>query len=54
MLRNRIEKVASYAPAPPNNGMHPTPHHAASHAACVGARVMPGVTRSMEYFALGR
>lgn len=24
MLRNRIEKVASYAPAPPNNGMHPT------------------------------
>ena len=26
-----------------NNGMHPTPRHAASHAACVGARVMPGV-----------
>src|SRR5918912_1814912 len=30
----------------PNNGMHPTPHHAASHARCVGARVMPGVRRS--------
>ena len=30
---------------PPNNGMHPTPHHAASHESCVGARVMPGVGR---------
>ena len=25
-----------------NNGIHPTPHHGASHASCVGARVMPG------------
>ena len=25
-----------------NDGMHPTPHHGASHASCVGARVMPG------------
>ncbi len=32
--------------APPyNNGMHPTPFHAASHASCVGAQVMPGVRR---------
>ena len=31
--------------AAPNNGMHPTPCHAASHAACAGARVMPGVGR---------
>jgi hypothetical protein len=23
--------------------MHPTPRHEASHGACVGARVMPGV-----------
>src|ERR1051326_4970494 len=29
--------------APPNNGMHPTPHHGDSHAGCVGARVMSGV-----------
>jgi hypothetical protein len=29
----------------PNNGMHPTPHHAASHVRCAGARVMPGVRR---------
>jgi len=28
---------------PPNNGMHPTPYHAASHESCMGARVMPGV-----------
>lgn len=28
---------------PHNNGMHPTPLHAASHARCLGARVMPGV-----------
>jgi hypothetical protein len=27
----------------PNNGMHPTPHHAAAHVRCAGARVMPGV-----------
>lgn len=25
--------------------MHPTPHHAASHGTCVGARVMPSVMR---------
>ena len=31
--------------AAPNNGMHPTPLHGASHASCVGARVMPGVRR---------
>ena len=30
---------------PPNNGMHPTPLHGASHARCIGARVMPGVGR---------
>ena len=29
----------------PNNGMHPTPLHAASHVRCAGARVMPGVRR---------
>jgi len=29
--------------APHNNGMHPTPHHDASHVRCAGARVMPGV-----------
>jgi hypothetical protein len=28
-----------------NNGMHPMPHHDASHEPCVGARVMPGVRR---------
>ena len=28
---------------PSNNGMHPTPHHGASHVRCTGARVMPGV-----------
>ena len=28
---------------PSNNGMHPTPHHGASHARCAGARVMPSV-----------
>ena len=27
----------------PNNGMHPTPLHGASHARCNRARVMPGV-----------
>ena len=27
----------------PNNGMHPTPRHGASHARYAGARVMPGV-----------
>jgi hypothetical protein len=31
MLRNRIEKVASYAPAPPNNGMQRTRNHVASY-----------------------
>jgi hypothetical protein len=28
---------------PPNNGMHPTPLHGASHARFAGARVMHGV-----------
>ncbi|MCA1568213.1 MAG: hypothetical protein LC803_21725 [Acidobacteria bacterium] len=28
-----------------NNGMHPTPFKRASHASCVGARLMPGVRR---------
>jgi hypothetical protein len=28
---------------PPNNGMHPTPHHEVFHVRCVWARVMPGV-----------
>ena len=28
-----------------NDGMHPTPYHALSHAGCIGARVMPGVRR---------
>src|SRR5215204_5327995 len=28
--------------------MHPTPHHAASHGTCAGARVMPGVGRKVE------
>src|SRR5687768_3334756 len=32
--------------APPNNGMHPTPHHEASHVSCAGARVMPSVGRN--------
>ena len=31
------------AAAKHNNGMHPTPHHEASHVRRVGARVMPGV-----------
>ncbi len=31
------------ARAAPKNGMRPTPHQRASHARCVGARVMPGV-----------
>ena len=31
--------------AKPNNGMHPTPLHVASHDGCLGARVMPGVGR---------
>lgn len=31
MLRNRIEKVASYAPAPPDNGMRRTRNHGASY-----------------------
>jgi hypothetical protein len=30
-------------PRAPNNGMHPTPHHTASHDVVPGARVMPGV-----------
>ena len=29
----------------PNNGLHPTPRHAASHESLTGARVMPGVGR---------
>ena len=33
---------------PPNNGMHPTPHHVASHESWVGALVMPGVRRLPE------
>jgi len=28
---------------PPNNGMHPTPRHGASHAGRMWARVMPSV-----------
>jgi hypothetical protein len=32
-----------YSKGAPNNGMHPTPHHEASHVRCAGARVMPGV-----------
>jgi hypothetical protein len=32
----------------PNNGMHPTPHHAASHARRMGARVMPSVRRASD------
>jgi hypothetical protein len=27
----------------PNNGLHPTPHHEASHVRCIGVRVLPGV-----------
>jgi hypothetical protein len=36
-----------------NNGMHPTPRHAASHVRCVGARVMPGVRRFVLWYKPG-
>jgi hypothetical protein len=45
MLRNRIEEVANYAPAPPNNGTQRTRNHGASyqfnHGLC--APLMPSV-----------
>ena len=40
---DREEAIFLQSDAAPNNGMHPTPHHEASHGSCVGARVMPGV-----------
>ena len=38
-------EVVKAEAAPPDNGLHPTPHHELSHVRCVGARVMPGVRR---------
>jgi hypothetical protein len=35
----------------PNNGMHPTPHHGASHVRRAGARVMPGV-RALRFILI--
>ena len=41
------------SPQPPhNNGMHPTPRHAAFHVRYAGARVMPALCRFVHVSTL--